>query len=293
VIGNPVSQSLSPVLHNLAFSRIGYDGVYVAFPVSDIRSAIAGIRALGIQGASITIPHKTAVMPLLDEIDPLAHHIGAVNTLVNRNGWLWGGNTDSTGALRALSEKTEIAGKKVGIIGAGGAARAVGFGVIANGGQVTVANRTPLTGEALAKDLNADFCPLSSIGRHAFDILINTTSVGMTPLIDASPVSANVLRPGMVVMDIIYNPLQTRLLEMAQARECITLDGSTMFVYQAAEQFELWTGKPAPIAVMAEAVRKALSSVPEHSTPEAKKHKEHKDHKEHKEHKEKQEHQEL
>jgi shikimate dehydrogenase len=234
--------------------------VYVAFPVSDIRSAIAGVKALGIQGASITIPHKTAVIPLLDEIDPLAQKIGAVNTLVNRNGWLWGGNTDCIGAVRALSEKTDIAGKTVCILGAGGAARAVGFGVISKGGRVMIANRTTVSGVALAKALNSEFCPLSDIRHLSFDILINTTSVGMTPRIDASPVSADVLRPELVVMDIVYNPLRTKFLDMARALGCITIDGAAMFIYQGAEQFELWTGKPAPIAVMAETVRTSLES---------------------------------
>ncbi|MFH0731090.1 MAG: shikimate dehydrogenase [Pseudomonadota bacterium] len=261
VIGNPVSQSLSPILHNRAFSHTGYDGVYVAFPVSDIQSAIAGVKAMGIKGASVTIPHKTALIPLLDEIDPLALKIGAVNTLVNRNGRLWGGNTDCIGAVRALSEKTDIAGKTVCILGAGGAARAVGFGVISKGGRVMVANRTPVTGEALAKALDSEFCPLSDIRRHPFDILINTTSVGMTPRIDVSPVSADVLRPELVVMDIVYNPLRTKFLEMARNLGCITVDGAAMFIYQGAAQFELWTGKPAPVAVMAETVRAALERI--------------------------------
>lgn len=259
VMGNPVSQSLGPIMHNGAFSHAGFDGVYVAFTVSDIQSAIAGMKALGIKGASITIPHKTAVMPLLDEIDPLARKIGAVNTLVYRDGRLWGGNTDCTGAVRALREKTDIAGKRVGILGAGGAARAVGFGVVSKGGRVTIANRTPVTGEALAEALNSEFCPLSDIGKKPFDILINTTAVGMTPRADVSPVSAEVLRPEMVVMDIVYNPLQTRLLTMAAASGCTTIDGAAMFIHQGAQQFELWTGKPAPVAVMAEAVRNMLA----------------------------------
>lgn len=128
-----------------------------------------------------------------------------------------------------------------------------------------VANRTTATGEALAKALDLEFCPLSDIRHHSFDILINTTSVGMTPRINASPVSAEVLRPEMVVMDIVYNPLRTRFLDMARALRCITIDGAAMFIYQGAEQFELWTGKPAPVAVMAEAVRTALERI--HNMP--------------------------
>jgi shikimate dehydrogenase len=258
VLGNPVSQSLSPLMQNRAFSHTGFDGVYVAFAVPDIASAISGIKALGIKGASITIPHKAAVIPFLDEIDPLALKIGAVNTLVHREGRFYGANTDCAGAVRALSEKTDIAGKRIGILGAGGAARAVGFGVISKGARVTIANRTAEKGEALAADLNAAFCPLSEISRYPFDILINTTAVGMRPRTGVSPVSADVFTPEMVVMDIVYNPLRTQFLTMAAATGCVTIDGAAMFIYQGAEQFELWTGRPAPIAVMAETVRKAL-----------------------------------
>jgi shikimate dehydrogenase len=270
VIGNPVSQSLSPIMHNRAFSLAGYDGVYVAFCVSDIQSAIAGIKALGIKGASVTIPHKTAVIPLLDEIDPLALKIGAVNTLVNRDGRLWGGNTDCAGAVSALSEKTEIPGKRVCVLGAGGAARAVGFGIISKGGRVRIANRTTVAGEALATELNAEFCPLSDIRSHPYDILINTTAVGMTPQTDISPVSADVFSPEMVVMDIVYNPLRTQFLAMAEALGCTTIDGAAMFIHQGAAQFELWTGKRAPIAVMAKTVREALSLIQETRPPKPK-----------------------
>jgi shikimate dehydrogenase len=260
VIGNPVSHSLGPIMHNRAFLEVGYDGVYMAFSVEDIQAAITGIKALKIKGVSVTIPHKTEIIPMLDEIEPMAAKIGAVNTLVNREGRIWGGNTDWVGAVRALEEKTHIDGKNVLIVGAGGAARAVAFGIAAGGGRITLANRSIEKGEALAAEINSDFYPLSDLSRKKFDILINTTSIGMTPHVDASPVTVEMLHPEMVVMDIVYNPIKTRLLKMAQELGCITVDGVGMFVRQGAAQFELWTGKPAPVMMMEKTVREALTT---------------------------------
>lgn len=160
VLGNPVSHSLSPVMHNRAFSDIGFNGVYLALRVQDIGVAVSGVRALDIKGASITIPHKVSVMEFLDQLDDTAQRIGAVNTIDNRQGILIGYNSDSIGAIKALTEKTTIKKKDVLIIGAGGAARAIGFGIISEGGRVTVSNRSTAKGETLAKDLGADFQPL-------------------------------------------------------------------------------------------------------------------------------------
>lgn len=258
VLGDPVSHSLSPVMHNSAFARIGYNGVYTAFRVKDIAGAVHGIKALGIQGASITIPHKTAVMAYLDEVDEEARKIGAVNTVVNRQGRLSGYNTDGLGAIKALSEKTSIKDKKIGIIGAGGAARAIGFGVMSQGGIAIIFNRSKDSGKRLADDLGTEYRPLSEIKKARCDILINTTPVGMFPAVDATPVEKKVFEKDMIVMDIIYNPLKTLLLKEAEAMGCSTVDGVSMFVYQGAFQFELWTGKEAPIHVMRKAVLDAL-----------------------------------
>ena len=258
VIGNPVSHSLSPVMHNRAFSRLGVNGIYVAMQVTDIGPAVSGIRALGIQGASITIPHKQAILPYLDEVDETAKAIGAVNTLINRKGALFGCNTDCIGAIKALSEKTDISNRKVLIVGAGGAARAIGFGIASRGGRVIVANRSEERGAALARDLGGSFCPLSAVEKAGCHILINTTSVGMTPDIDAMPVGPEVLKKGMVVMDIVYNPLKTRLLKTAQAMGCLPIDGVRMFVFQGAAQFEMWTGEEAPVETMNQAVLEQL-----------------------------------
>jgi len=258
VLGDPISQSLSPVMHNSAFSYVNYNGVYLAFRVKEIGKAISGIRALGIKGAGITIPHKVTVMEFLDEIDDTAEKIGAVNTIVNRQGKITGYNFDSIGAVKAVKEKTEINNKSVAILGAGGAARAVGYGIISEGGRLTILNRTKDKGKKLAADLGSEFCPLEDFKEVKCDILINTTPVGMKPNVDDIPVEKKYLNKGMIVMDIVYNPLRTRLLKVAQDMGCTTIDGVSMFVYQGACQFELWTGKKAPVDLMRKTVLKAL-----------------------------------
>jgi shikimate dehydrogenase len=258
VFGDPVSHSLSPVMHNQGLSDVGYNGVYLAFRVQDIGKAVSGIKALDIKGASITIPHKVSVIPFLDELDDTAEKIGAVNTIINRQGVLTGYNSDCLGAINAISEKTAIKDKDVVIIGAGGAARAIGFGIISEGGRLTVLNRTVEKGEALAKDLGAEFQHISNLNKTKCQILINTTPVGMIPDTDVMPVKSDDLDKSVVVMDVIYNPLKTRLLKEAEHIGCTTIDGVSMFVYQGAFQFELWTGKKAPVEVMKEAVLNAL-----------------------------------
>lgn len=258
VIGDPVSHSLSPVMHNAAFRAIEYNGVYVAFHVKNIKDAVSGVRALNIQGASVTIPHKVTVMAHLDEIEGKAKKIGAVNTIVNRDGWLFGYNSDCEGAIRALGEATSIQGKKVLLLGAGGAARAIGFGILEAGGSLTILNIIKEEGERLAKDLGVHYYPLESYRDFECDILINATPVGMTPRTDAMPISSDFLKKEMVIMDIVYNPLKTLLLKEAEKKGCKTVDGVSMFVYQAISQFESWTGQGAPYDLMRKTVLKAL-----------------------------------
>ncbi|QTA87738.1 shikimate dehydrogenase [Desulfonema magnum] len=260
ILGKPVSHSLSPLMHNIAFSHIGWNGAYLAFEVKDLGAAITGIKALEIKGISVTIPHKIAVMEFLDELDEMAKNIGAVNTVVNHQGMLTGYNSDGLGAMAALSEKTSIREKNVAIIGAGGAARAIGFGICSERGNVTIVNRSADKGERLAEALGADFCSLSDIEKIKCDILINTTPLGMTPNTDSTPIQKRYLEKGMIVMDIVYNPLKTRLLKDAQEAGCVTIDGVAMFVYQGAFQFELWTGKKAPVEIMRKAVLMKLET---------------------------------
>jgi len=258
VIGDPVGHSLSPIMHNRAFSETGYNGIFSAFRVTDLSAAVAGIRGLGIRGVSVTIPHKQKVMALLDDIDDAARRIGAVNTIVNRNGRLFGYNTDCRGAMTALAEKTTVAHKKVWVLGAGGAARAIGFGVRDEGGTVTLINRTREKGALLAAELDAEFIPLSDVHRIECDILINATSVGMAPDTAATPIPLQITGSGVVVMDVVYNPLKTQLLKVAESRGCPTVDGVGMFVHQGAAQFELWTGLKAPVDLMRRTVIEKL-----------------------------------
>jgi len=259
IFGDPVSHSLSPVMHNRAFAFSGYKGVYIPFRIKRIAEAVSAMKTLNMKGASVTLPHKIRVMDHLDHVDALAEKIGAVNTILNQNGVLTGYNSDAMGAVSALSERCSLKSKRVAIIGAGGAARAVGFGLLEKEGKVIVVNRTAKTGEQLANDLGAEFVPLAEIQRVGCDVLINTTPVGMFPDVDATPVPGTFFNEHMTVMDIVYTPLQTRLLKEAKAAGCTTIHGLPMFVYQGAFQFELWTGMRAPVEVMRTAVSEALA----------------------------------
>lgn len=258
VVGYPISRSLSPIMHNAAFSVRGLNAVYMAFETRDLKGCVRGIRALGIRGMSVTIPHKSAVITLLDEVDGLAGKIGAVNTIVNHDGRFVGYNTDAFGALRALEEKIELSGKNCLIIGAGGAARAIGFILKQSGVRLNITNRTVRRGEELASSLGCPFVPLREVEGIQVDLLIQTTPVGMYPHIDRCLVQEYILEEGVVVMDIIYNPLETRLLKMAKACGCVTISGLKMFINQGAEQFRLWTGINPPVNAMSHAVKEAL-----------------------------------
>lgn len=258
VIGDPVGHSLSPIMHNRAFSEIGYNAIYLAFHVTDLASAIKGVKGLGIQGLSVTIPHKVSIMSLLDEIDEMAEKIGAVNTVVNKGGKLFGYNTDCLGAIHALREKTDIKNKNILMIGAGGAARAIGFGILSEGGNLTIVNILEDEGKALSEILGVPYYHLSEFHGLEYDILINTTPVGMSPRTDKMPVEPTGLRPDKVVMDIIYNPLKTMLIAEAEKIGCVTVDGVSMFVHQGAAQFEMWTGQKAPVEIMRHTVLNEL-----------------------------------
>ena len=258
LLGNPVGQSLSPLMHNAALQATRIDGHYSAFCVSDIDAALAAIRGMNIRGASVTIPFKTAVMEYLDDIDPDAIALGAVNTIVNDRGRLAGYNTDWLGLMQSLKDQMSLAGKTFVIIGAGGTARAAAYGIQKEGGLPIIVNRTEEKGRALAARFDCPFYPLSAIGKVRADGLINTTSVGMVPYIDQSPVAGAILADYPLVVDVIYNPLKTRLLRDAEAKGCRIISGLEMFVYQGAGQFKLWTGKEAPLALMKKTVREEL-----------------------------------
>jgi len=264
IIGNPVTHSLSPAMQNAAFAALGENRVYVPFPVTRLDGVLGALHCLGLSGLSVTTPYKEAVLAVLDEIDPAAARIGAVNTIqvreVGGDRVLFGTNTDWLGANRALSEEIMLAGSRAVILGAGGAARAIGFGLLEAGGTIEIHSRTEERGRALAEALDCPWRPLDQIGSRPADILVNATSVGMTPKVADSPVRREALAAFAVVMDIVYAPLQTRLLQDAAAAGCRCIDGLQMLLYQGAAQCELWTGRTAPVAVMREALLQAIGA---------------------------------
>ncbi len=259
VIGYPVSHSLSPAMHNAALRALGISAVYGAFevPPEDLPTAISGVRALGIGGLSVTVPHKETVMAYLDEVDPVAARIGAVNTVVNRGGRLFGTNTDWLGVKRSLEEAgLELSGKKAVVVGAGGAARAVIYALRELGAEVEIYNRTVEKAERLARDFGGRAYPLAEILRASGEILIQTTSVGLRSW--ENPVPPEIFRNFRTAMDIVYVPLRTRFLSEAEAAGCQTIDGLRMLVHQGAEQFKLFTGKEPPTDLMYQAALEGL-----------------------------------
>ena len=262
VIGNPVRESLSPTIHNAAFRRMGLNAAYLAFEVENLEEAVRGIRGLGIRGISVTIPFKTQIIPWLDKVDAVADKIKAVNTIANEGGRLVGYNTDWQGALEALEEKVDVKRKKILLLGAGGAARAIGFGLKGKGGQVIISNRSPDKGHELAKDLGYVYEPLLSINEAGVDVIINATSVGMSPYETQSPLPKEVLKEGMVVMDIVYRPLKTRLLREAEEKGCSIINGLEMLAYQGAAQLEIWTGIKSEVEPIKEDLYRAIEMSP-------------------------------
>jgi shikimate dehydrogenase len=261
LLGNPVKQSLSPLMHNAALKNMRVEGSYSAFCVSDLASAMQGMKGMNIRGASITIPFKVAVMEYIDEIDDDALEIGAVNTIINDNGRLRGCNTDWLGLLLTLKKAMPVKNKTFVIIGAGGTARAAAYGIMKEGGFPVIVNRTLEKGKILSEKLNCPFYSLSETGRINADCLINTTSVGMYPHQDKSPVKKSMLAGYKYVMDVIYNPLKTKLLADAVKQGCHILSGLDMFINQGAEQLRLWTGKEPPRALMKKVILKGLTQI--------------------------------
>jgi len=281
LIGWPVAHSLSPAMHNAAFDALGLNWRYVPLPVppGQVEAAVRGLAALGFRGANVTTPHKQAVMPVLDSIAPNARALGAVNTLVIGRGAdktpsIGGYNTDDKGFVGALRQggfEPEDGGNGV-VVGAGGAARAVIFGLLWSGtGEIVVLNRTLERAQALVSDLGRrhrwssrlsalPLTPETLIeSTHAADLLVNATTVGMWPHMEHSIWPPDVPIPThLTVSDLVYNPLQTRLLEQAQRSGASAISGLEMLVQQGALAFEIWTGKPAPVEVMRNACERAL-----------------------------------
>ncbi len=277
VFGWPVEHSLSPPMHNAAFAALGLNWAYVPFPVQpeELRAAIAGVRALGIRGVNVTIPHKSAAIEFLDELDDVAATLEAANTIDVCDGRLTGYNTDGPGFVASMREiGWSAAGRAVTIIGAGGSSRAVAAAVLREqAGRLSIINRTPAKAEALALLLSsgqaAQITTAGLAAAHAeewvreAEIVVDCTSVGMYPHVDVAPVvPAGWLHEGQLVCDLTYNPRHTVLLKVAQQRGAETLDGTGMLVHQGAIAFEQWTGQPAPIEIMRQALLNALQQRP-------------------------------
>lgn len=274
IVGHPVGHTLSPAMQNAAFAGLNLDYCYLPFdaPPQRLPAAVEGLRAFGVRGFNVTIPHKETIVPLLDRLTDEAKRIGAVNTVQADGDALVGHNTDGKGFLRSLMEEGGIdpRGARALILGAGGAARAVAVALaMAGAGSIRIANRTAERGEALAEMLRSQFNDLSIQGLRwerspeeweerlaEADLLVNATSVGMGS--DSSPVPTKAIHPKLLVCDLVYRPLETSLLKAARSRGAKALSGLGMLLYQGALSFEIWTGRPAPVRVMREALLSEL-----------------------------------
>ncbi len=277
LIGDPIEHSLSPVMHNASFQELKLDFVYIPFRVkqNELRKAILGARSLDVHGLNVTMPHKNAVIKYLDEIDPTARSIGAVNTILNDKGRLIGYNTDGAGALKALKENgVGLDVKKLLLLGVGGAGKAIAFYAAQEVEELKILNRTPQKAKELAevlhkkyrKKIDGNQLSAKIIKEELEDanILINATSVGMHPDVDQSLVDPSWLRPELCVMDIVYNPIETKLAKDAKLIGAKVVSGIEMLVYQGATSFKIWTNHQAPIKVMKEAILNKLSELGVH-----------------------------
>jgi 3-dehydroquinate dehydratase / shikimate dehydrogenase len=258
VIGSPISHSLSPLLHNTGYLAARKDAVFLPFLVEDLREFLRVAPEFGVNGFSVTLPHKQRIFRYLDECEPLAEEIGAVNTVtVSRNGKWAGSNTDYIGVRKALESRMKLAGSRVVIFGAGGAARAAAFAVAKAGAEVLICARRESAARQLARAVGGGVTRRQALRKEKFDALLNATPVGMQPHPGTSPLEAAELNCSLV-MDLIYRPLETKLLRMAVARGIRTVSGVEMFVAQGIAQWELWMGVRAPEGAMRGAILRVL-----------------------------------
>lgn len=255
VIGDPIEHSLSPQMHNIGYQTLGIgdEFVFLAAKVSieNIADVVKSMKTLGILGMSCTIPHKSAVIEYLDEIDPIAKKIGAVNTLVNVSGKIKGFNTDWLGVVLPLEELIDIKNKNVALIGAGGAARAIAYAIEMKEGRLMVFNRSLQKAQQLASEFNGQAFGLDEIAKvRMADIIINATSLGMVPEQSQTPIPKDYLHENQVIFDIIYNPMETRLIREAKEKGARIIYGLEMLLHQGVAQFEMYTGRKAPIDIM-------------------------------------------
>ncbi len=276
IFGYPLGHSISPAFQQAAFDHVGLDARYEAWqtPPDALAEAVSCLRRNGYLGANVTVPHKVAVREHMDELDPWAEAIGAVNTIVSQEGRLVGFNTDAHGFVESLRSEVrfDARGKRVVLIGAGGAARAAAFGLAREGAaSLVIANRTPARAEALAAEIRDSVAEVAALDLESpslaeriasADLVVNATSVGMQggPAEGRSPVADGLIPPACVVHDMVYNPEATPLLKMAKDAGAQIVGGLPMLVHQGAAAFERWTGKDAPIDVMFSAARRALAA---------------------------------
>jgi 3-dehydroquinate dehydratase/shikimate dehydrogenase len=258
VAGNPIGHSLSPLMHNMAFKRESVNAVMLPLKTKTLDDLLTLVRELPLGGVAVTMPLKQEVLPHLANMDPLTAKIGACNTLrTGADGKIYGFNTDVAGVVRPLEKRMRLKGARIAVLGAGGAARAAVFGLVEQGAEVFVINRTHEKAVALARKAHAKSLKQDQLAKNKFDALINTTPCGMAGIKQAMPIKENELNASLV-FDMVYNPLDTPLLKLAHSRGIAVISGMEMFVQQGARQFEIWTGKPAPEAEMMRVVELAL-----------------------------------
>lgn len=258
--GSTYKTSKMYVMYNAVFEKLNLNFVYVPFMVEEIKSGVEAIRSLGIHAVGVTIPFKISIMEHLDGLDEDAKRIGAVNVVLNKDGKLIGGNTDGKGGVKALKEKTEIKGKKIILLGAGGAARSLAFAIKDEEGELTVINRTISEAKELAKTIGCRSGGLEKLPKllTTADILINSTSVGIVPNIEQSLVDKKLLHQSLTVMDIVSNPRETKLLKEARVVGCQIVFADRMLLWQGVLKFKLYTGIEPPVAIMEKALKEAI-----------------------------------
>jgi len=272
VIGNPIQHTLSPTIQNAAFTHLNLDFIFTAFKVkaTELEIAIQGMRSLNIYGLNVTMPHKNSVINYLDEKDPLVSFLNSANTIVNKKGRLFGFSTDGIGAIKALQENgVDLSSSKVLLLGAGGAGRAIAFSILDKVEDLVVLNRDPAKIKNLEfdlklkfnKNIHFDLLSENSLKKNlrSSDVLINATNIGMKPNSNLSIINPKLLTSDLTVMDIVYTPIETKLLADAKKVGAKTIDGVEMLIYQGAASFELWTDRKAPIEIMRLAALKQIS----------------------------------
>ncbi len=260
LLGHPIEHSLSPAMHNASFQKLGLNYVYLAFDLlpMQVPKAVDAMKLFGFVGYSVTMPLKEEILKHVDNVDSLAEKIGSVNTVVNESGQLAGYNTDVIGAMNALKAKTELKGKRVALLGAGGAGRAIAFGLKEEKAIVTILDKNQGRAKEVATAAGCSSLEPEKLNSLEIDILVNATPVGMFPNANEMPVEKSVLRKDLLVFDVVYNPIETMLIREAKRAGCETIQGIEMFLGQGAAQFQLWTGHNAPVELMREIVEKEL-----------------------------------